>query len=353
VTPTPYTMSASTNRRVFLKSSAVLLGSCSLAACQKKDYTEDLTAQARFKISLAQWSLHRALRAGEVDNIDFARIAREDFGLDAVEWSGQFLYVDHPRLGAQPKSKDNFAEIKRATDDLGVANLLIMCDKVGNLGDPDEKRRNNAIEGHYAWVESAKSLGCHSIRVNAASDPSLSSEEQKKLCLDGLGRLCTFAQTHGLNVIVENHGGLSSNGAWLASVISGVGQDNCGTLPDFGNFYVARNRGNSERYALAKEPYENDPVYREDDIGLEYDRYQGVTDLMPFAKGVSAKSHDFDAEGNEVNTDYHRMMKIVVDSGYTGYIGIEYEGRTTPEMEGIRLTKTLIERTLASLHQST
>jgi len=137
-------MSASTHRRTFLKSSAVLLGSCALAACQKKDYPEDLAAPARFKISLAQWSLHRALRAGEVDNIDFARIARENFGLDAVEWSGQFLSVDHPRLGAQPKSKEYFAEIKQATTDLGVANLLIMCDKVGSLGDPDEKRRNNS-----------------------------------------------------------------------------------------------------------------------------------------------------------------------------------------------------------------
>jgi L-ribulose-5-phosphate 3-epimerase len=306
-----------------------------------------------FKISLAQWSLHRALKVGELDNLDFPRIARESFGFDAVEWSSQFACVEHPKLGSQPKDKAYLTQTKRVTDDHGLTNLLIMCDDVGNLGDPDKTLRSNAVQGHYAWVDAAKFLGCHSIRVNAASDPSLSSEEQKKLCIDGLGRLCTFAQTHGLNVIVENHGGLSSNGAWLASVISGVGQDNCGTLPDFGNFYVARNRGNSERYALAKEPYENDPVYREDDIGLEYDRYQGVTDLMPFAKGVSAKSHDFDEEGNEVNTDYHRMLKIVANSGYTGYIGIEYEGSKTPEMEGIRLTRTLIQKTLAVMHQPT
>jgi L-ribulose-5-phosphate 3-epimerase len=347
-------MSSSTNRRVFLKSSAAFLGSCALAACNDKKITMNASeTRLRFKISLAQWSLHRALKAGELDNLDFPRIARENFGFDAIEWSGQFLNVEHPRLGAQPKDQAYLTEVKRLTDDHGVANLLIMCDHVGNLGDPDTTLRDNAVEGHYAWVEAAKFLGCHSIRVNAASDPSLSSEEQKKLCIDGLGRLCTFAQSHGLNVIVENHGGLSSNGAWLASVISGVAQDNCGTLPDFGNFYVARNWGDSERYALDKEPYEKNMVYQEDEIGLEYDRYQGVTDLMPFAKGVSAKSHDFDAQGNEVNTDYRRMLKIVADSGYTGYIGIEYEGRTTPEMEGIGLTKTLIEKTFASLHQST
>jgi sugar phosphate isomerase/epimerase len=223
---------------------------------------------------------------------------------------------------------------------------------VGSLGDPDENRRNNAIEGHYAWVESAKSLGCHSIRVNAASNASLPAAEQKALCIDGLGRLCTFAQSHDLNVIVENHGGLSSNGAWLAAVISGVGLDNCGTLPDFGNFYVARNKVGPERYALAKKPYENDPIYQEDEVGLEYDRYQGVADLMPFAKGLSAKSHDFDASGNEINTDYDRMLKIISDSDYSGYIGIEYEGKTTPEMDGIRLTQSLINRTLESLGQS-
>lgn len=347
-------MSDSTNRRSFLKTSSVFLGGLALSACDnKKSATSASETNPRSKISLAQWSLHQALKAGELDNLDFPRIAREDFDFDAIEWSGQFLNVEHARLGAQPKEQAYLTETKRVTDDLGLTNLLIMCDHVGNLGDPDNTLRSNAVEGHYAWVEAAKFLGCHSIRVNAASDPSLSSEEQKKLCIDGLGRLCAFAQTHGLNVIVENHGGLSSNGAWLASVISGVGLDNCGTLPDFGNFYVARNRGNLEQYALSKKPYENDPIYQEDAIGLEYDRYQGATDLMPFAKGVSAKSHDFDSEGNEVNTDYDRMMKIVVDSGYTGYIGIEYEGRTTPEMEGIQLTKTLIERTLASLHQPT
>tara|TARA_B100001093_G_scaffold82686_1_gene74082 strand:+ start:477 stop:1520 length:1044 start_codon:yes stop_codon:yes gene_type:complete len=347
-------MNASTNRRTFLKSSAALVGGFALSACDNKRSTMSASeTNPRSKISMAQWSLHKALKAGELDNLDFPRIAREDFDFDAIEWSGQFLNVHHDRLGAQPKDQAYLTETKRVTDDYGLTNLLIMCDHVGNLGDPDNTMRSNAVEGHYAWVEAAKFLGCHSIRVNAASDPLISSEEQKKLCIDGLSRLCAFAQVHGLNVIVENHGGLSSNGAWLASVLAGVGQDNCGALPDFGNFYMARNRGNPERYAQSKKPYENDPIYRENEIGLEYDRYQGVTDLMPFAKGVSAKSHDFDVEGNEVNTDYYRMLKGVIYSGYTGYIGIEYEGRTTPEMEGIQLTKKLIERTLASLHKLT
>ena len=192
-------MSASTNRRVFLKSSAAFLGSCALAACNKNTSAGDSSKkEPGSKISLAQWSLHRALKAGELDNLDFPRIAREDFGFDGIEWSSQFAFVEHPRLGSQPKDQAYLTETKRVTDDHGLTNLLIMCDHVGNLGDPDNSLRSNAVEGHYAWVEAAKLLGCHSIRVNAASDQSLSSEEQKKLCIDGLGRLCTFAQTHGL-----------------------------------------------------------------------------------------------------------------------------------------------------------
>jgi sugar phosphate isomerase/epimerase len=197
-----------------------------------------------------------------------------------------------------------------------VQNLLIMCDGLGILGDPDDKARTKAVENHHPWVEAAKRLGCHSIRVNAASKGTF--EEQQKLAADGLGRLAEFAAQMDLNVIVENHGGLSSNGKWLAGVIEQVGKPNCGTLPDFGNF-------------------------------ADYDRYQGVTELMPFAKGVSAKSHDFDAEGNETKTDYMRMLSLVTDAGYHGWVGVEYEGKTLPEDEGIKATKRLLETVRAEL----
>ena len=211
-----------------------------------------------------------------------------------------------------------------------------------------KKLFNLACQGRI-WVETAKFLGCHSIRVNAGSDPALSAKEQKKLCIDGLRGVCEFAKPHGINVIVENHGGLSSNGAWLASTIKGVGLDNCGTLPDFGNFYVAKNRGDAALYAEAKAPYQDDPTYKENEFGLEYNRYQGVADLMPYAKGVSAKSHDFNAQGDEIHSNYPRMLKIVADAGFSGYVGIEYEGSQTPEEEGVMLTKALLEKTFASL----
>ena len=209
------------------------------------------------------------------------------------------------------KAKDQkyLAELKLRHDDLKVKAVLIMIDGEGALGDADEAKRTTAIENHYKWVEAAKFLGCHSIRVNAQSTKDY--EEAKKLAADGLRRLSEFAAQHSMNVIVENHGGLSSNGKWLAETIASVGLKNCGTLPDFGNFH-------------------------------DYDRYQGVTETMPYAKSVSAKSHDFDAEGNETKTDFFKMMKIVTDAGYKSWVGIEYEGSKLDEYAGIKATKNLL-----------
>lgn len=265
-----------------------------------------------FSISLAEWSLHRALfgRAGKkIDHLDFSTIARNDYSIDAVEYVNQFW---------KDKARDTayVAELNRRAANAGVRQLLIMIDGEGRLGDPDAKLRSQAVENHYQWADAAKALGCHSIRVNAASAGSY--DEQKKLAADGLSRLSEYAGKLGLNVIVENHGGLSSNGKWLASVLAAVNMSNCGSLPDFGNFRVSDKE--------------------------EYDRYKGVAELMPFAKAVSAKSHDFDENGNESHTDYFRMMEIVLDAGYHGYVGIEYEGNKLSEPDGIWATKRLLER---------
>ena len=295
-------------RRRFITSSLAVAGGLAAARSWSADEADEPTPPL-FEISLAQWSLHTAIFGGKLDNLDFPRAAREQFGIAAVEYVNQF-FKD------KAKDTDYLADLAERAADAGVKNLLIMCDGLGNLGDPDDKARTKAVENHHPWVEAAKRLGCHSIRVNAASSGTF--EEQQKLAADGLARLSEFAAQMDLNVIVENHGGLSSNGKWLAGVIEQVGQPNCGTLPDFGNFY-------------------------------DYDRYQGVAELMPFAKGVSAKSKDFDADGNETQTDYARMLKIVVDAGYRGWIGVEYEGKTLPEDEGIKATKLLLERVRADL----
>jgi sugar phosphate isomerase/epimerase len=262
-----------------------------------------------FEISLAEWSLHRTLFDKKLDNLDFPAFAKREFGIEAVEYVNQF-FKD------KAKDKEYLAELKKRAGDEGVTNVLIMIDGEGSLGDPDESLRTQAVENHYKWVEAAKFLGCHSIRVNAHSEGEY--DEQMKLAADGLGRLNEFGVEHGIGVIVENHGGLSSNGEWLAGVMKRVDHKNCGTLPDFGNFRVSESE--------------------------EYDRYKGVKELMPFAKGVSAKSHEFDDEGNEVRTDYFKMLKIVLDAGYHGYVGIEWEGEKPDEVEGVKLTKRLLER---------
>lgn len=333
-------------RRHFLNQAiaATAIGSSSHLA----SITNSLAASSAFKISLAQWSHHRALKGGTLDNLEWPAYVKSKFGIDTLEWVNQFFSEKDDKLGNQPKGGTYLADMKKRCDDNGMKSFLIMCDGVGQLGDPDDQKRTYAVEGHYAWLDAAKLLGCQSIRVNAGSGPKLAWAEQVKFCVDGLSRLSTKAATMGLNVIVENHGGLSSNGTWLAEVMKTVNLPNCGTLPDFGNFFVARNRGDAEKFAAEKAIYNTDH-YIASDKGLEYDRYKGVTELMPFAKGVSAKSHDFNAAGEEVNTDFKRMMQIVKAAGYTGHIGIEYEGSILPEDEGIMATKRLLEKVFAEI----
>ena len=201
-----------------------------------------------------------------------------------------------------------------------------MCDGEGNLGATDDGERTTAVQNHYKWLEAAKTLGCHSIRVNAAGNGT--EDEVRQAAIDGLGKLSEYAAQFNLGVIVENHGGYSSDGNWLASVISGVGMDNCGTLPDFGNFCIERIRDADGTWTCTN----------------EFDRYKGVELLMPYAKGVSAKSHDFDEQGNEIHTDFEKMLGIVKAAGYTGFIDVEYEGSKLSEKDGIKATKALLEK---------
>ena len=307
--------SASSNlkRRDFLKFGASIAGA--LAATDLRgSLLSDLKKPIVFKISLAEWSLHRALRSKEIDHLDFYSVAKKEFDISAVEYVNTFFFN-------KAKDATYLKEMKTRADDLSVKSLLIMCDNEGNLGDPDGSKRKTAVENHYKWAETAKFLGCHSIRVNARSEGSY--DEQIELAADGLRRLTEFGDSIGINTIVENHGGLSSNGKWLSAVMEKVDHPRMGTLPDFGNF-----RLEGEEW---------------------YDRYQGVRELMSYAKAVSAKSHEFDSDGNEINTDYYKMMKIVLDASYNGHVGIEYEGTAHSEMEGIRLTLELLKKVRASI----
>ncbi len=275
-----------------------------------------------FSISLAEWSLHRTLFSGQLHPLDFPVVAKRTYGIDAVEYVNQFFLP----------SALFVAELKRRADGEGVKNLLIMVDEAGRLGDADTKLRRNAVERHLMWLDIAKALGCHSIRVNARSDGS--ADEQTKLMADGLRQLGDEAASRGLNVVVENHGGFSSQGDWVASLMRTLNHPNVGTLPDFGNWYPADEYGGPSPAGLA---------------GPYYDRYLGVGEMMPFARGVSAKSYVFDAAGEETSTDFEKILRIAVESGFSGHVGIEFEGGAHSEHDGILATKRLLERVRASL----
>jgi L-ribulose-5-phosphate 3-epimerase len=296
------------NRREFIKHSVQFAAGAALGGVAVPLLAGAGSKQPEplYKISCTEYSLHRMIDKGELAHLDYAKFVKDTFGIDAIEyWNRPFF--------EKAEDQQYIRDMRKRSDDAGVKATCILIDGEGNLGDPNDAKRQQAVDRHKKWVVAAKQLGCESIRVNARSDDKLSYEEQLNLAADGLKRLSEWAAGHEMAVIVENHGGLSSNGQWLSAVMKKVGQENCGTLPDFGNFG-------------------------------DYDRYKGVRELMPFAKLVSAKSHDFDAEGNETRTDYMRMMKIVIDAGYHDFVGIEYEGSRLSEVEGVKATKRLLER---------
>lgn len=299
-------MDARINRRDFMKQTTLFAAGLGTASFPTRLFSGS-GQDPLFRISLAQWSLNRKFFSGELDNLDFAKTTRS-LGIDGVEYVNQF-FMD--------KAKDMayLREMKNRAENEGVQSILIMCDNEGALGAPDEEERKKAVENHYKWVDAAKFLGCHSIRVNGYSTSDY--EESQKLVADGLSRLIEYADTQDINVIVENHGGYSSNAKWLAGVMKLVDHPRVGTLPDFGNFRISQDE--------------------------TYDSYEGVREMMPYAKGVSVKPQGYDANGNSIEIDLARMMRIVLDAGYHGYCGIEHgpEGR---ELEAIReLNEKLIQ----------
>ena len=300
-------------RRRFLKNTGTAAASCLLIPALEP-FSLPANKKGPFKISLAQWSLHKSLFGGKLSNIDFPLKAKKDFGIDIVEYVSPFF---------QKKETDQayLKELKKRTDDNGIQNHLIMIDGEGDLGDLNEAARNKAVENHYKWVDAAKVLGCATIRVNAFGRGT--AEEVRVAAIQGLGKLTEYGKQNKINVVVENHGSYSSNGKWLADVIKSVNSPYCGTLPDFGNFRIS----DTERYDL----------------------YQGVQDLLPYAKGISAKTFRFDSDGNEPDIDYFRLFSMIKQSGFKGIIGIEWEGDSLGEDEGIRATKALIERVIAKL----
>ena len=312
-------MLGNASRRDFIKTG---LAGLALGACGSEERTtvpagdrgaDDLF----FKISLAQWSLHRGLEEGAVKAQDFPAIAREQFALTAVEYVNGF-YRD------QAKDAAYWTGLNQRAKDSGVRNLLIMIDNEGDLGNTAAGTRREAVENHYKWVDAAHLLECGSVRVNGFGEGA--RDTVGEALADGLGALAEYAGQAGINVLIENHGLYTSDARWVTDVIRRVGRPNCGTLPDFGNFCLARKWGSTQDGTCPE----------------VYDRYQGVREMMPFAKGVSAKSYRFDDQGQETTIDYGRMLRIVKDAGFTGYVGIEYEGSELDEPAGIIATRELL-----------
>lgn len=288
------------SRRKFLKSLGLLTAGSAMAPSVK------LFAERKswFDISLAQWSLHRTLFSGELKNIDFTEFAAKKFKIYSVGYVSQF-FKEHSQNMTYLK------DLNYRAKDNGVKNLVLTVVGEDDLGGTDSLKRKSAVESHYKWIDAASFLGCSSVRVNASGNGS--GHEVAQCAIESLNVLARYASKSGINVIVENAGGFTSDGTWLAGVLKSVGKDNCGSLPDFGNFNG-------------------------------HDPYQGIKELMPYAKFIHAKTLNFDSNGNEGDIDYDRMMQIVKDGGYTGYIGVEYEGNGLSEVAGILATKKLLER---------
>ncbi|GAB3517546.1 sugar phosphate isomerase/epimerase family protein [Emticicia fontis] len=309
-------------RRLFVKQALVGAGSLAINPLLLVEAKE-----AGLKLSLAEWSFHRMLEAGKLDHLDFAAKARKEFGIDAVEYVNGFFGGKKMNFKEAAKNQNYLKEVLKRSKDAGVFNHLIMVDGEGSLALPNDKERLQAVENHKKWIEAAKFLGCLTVRVNLHGEGETNAK--KTASVDSLSRLGEFAKTMNINVVVENHGSDSSKGFWLAAVMKQVNKPNVGTLPDFGNFCISHPWGTTQ-----------------DGCKEEYDRYKGLNEMLPFAKGVSAKTYDFDAKGEQPLMDYKRLIDIVKKSGFKGYIGIEFEGNKGDEEEGVRKTKALLAKYL-------
>ena len=329
------------NRRKFNKSSALLAVGLSTGlsiGCDDKKKIPDAAAnssamedkpQPFFKLSLAQWSLHKEIQAGTMDPFSFARKAKE-LGFTGLEYVSDLYndWMEAQEGDPMRKLGDRLLEESQKND---MENLLIMIDGMGDLGIQDEKKRLEGVENHKPWIDMAQRIGCHAIRLNLFGDGTY--DQQLAASTDSMKRLGDYGATKGIHVLVENHGGYSSDPEWVVKVMKGAGSTHIGTLPDFGNFCIER-EGGARWSAKCINEY---PDY-----------YKAVEMMMPYAKAVSAKSYAFDKDGYETKIDYPKMLQVIKDAGYKGYIGVEYEGEASGA-EGSLATKELLLKAAAQL----
>ena len=286
-----------------------------------------------FKLAVSQFSFASQFWTQQLKPLDFPAKSKE-LGIPGLDYCSMF-FAD------KAKDQDFLNQLKARSADAGCYNLRIMVDGEGVLGDLNPAIRTKAIENHYKWMDAAATLGCPMIRVNVEGEGK--PEDVATAAVDSLGRLLEYGRKQNIDVIVENHVGISCNAAWLAGVMKQVNSTHCGTLADFGNFCV--NRTKPETMDIAG--------YMKTKCLEEYDRYKGITELMPYAKGVHAKTHLFNSDGTDQETDFNRMFKIIKDSGFAGWVSIEYEGglfkmytkdsKYLDDYAGTTATKKLVE----------
>jgi len=310
-------------RRTFIKQSLLGAGALLTASSFKPDFLSEPV----IRVSLAEWSFNRSLHSGQMDHLDFPARAKNEFGISAVEYVNGFFGGKKMNFKEAAKNKPYLNEMLKRSQDVGVFNHLLMCDDEGPLSSVIEKERLESVENHKKWIEAAKILGCQSVRVNLHGEGD--ADLRKKASIDSLGRLGDFAKPLQINVVVENHGSVTSNADWLIDVMKQVDMENIGTLPDFGNWCISHPWGTIQ-----------------EGCSEMYDIYKGVTQLLRYAKGVSAKTYDFDSNGEQPLLDYRKLIEIVKASGFKGYIGVEYEGLKQSEEEGIRKTQSLLKKYL-------
>jgi len=319
-----------------LSLAATLPSSLFLYSCkpEKKEFN--------LKISLQVYSFAPLMMAGKFDLKDFPEMVRNTYQLDGAEyWSIAFT--------GRENNEAFLKELKQKSDDNGVNNTIILVDDINiltmesgpSLASLSSEERSRAIDFHKIWVDTAAKIDCHSIRINLKSNDG-TAEEVQEVCSESISKLIEYSSQSNISVVLENHGGLTGNGKWLSGLIKNINNEFVGSLPDFGDFNFCQTRGDLNFANVDRE------------CEMKYDKYLGVEELIPYAKGISAKSHDFDKNGSETKTDYKRMMEIIKNSDFSGYISIEYEGAMLSMLlnrdsylsshDGILATKSLLEK---------
>ncbi len=312
-----------TSRRNFIRQSLAGAGTIMIAS----SFRSFGNPEPEIQVSLAEWSFHRAIESGKMDHLDFPARAMNEFGISAVEYVNGFFGGKKMDFREAAKNKDYLNELLKRSRDAGVVNHLLMCDDEGPLSAPGQKERRESVDNHKKWLDASKILQCRTMRVNLHGEGT--SDDRRKASVDSLGRLGEYAKPLNLNVVVENHGSVTSNADWLVDVMKQVNMENVGLLPDFGNFCITHPWGTIQEGCDEK-----------------YDIYKGIQQMLPYAKGVSAKTYDFDGNGEQPLLDYKRLLGIVKSSGFKGYIGVEFEGINQSEEEGIRNTQLLLKKYL-------